>query len=205
MWIQISSGRGPVECSRAVYLFYQKVLKKILEKGGVSFEIISKQADLKKDTYKSIIILTNNKVSQEILKLEGSVKWICNSSYRKNHKRKNWFINVSIYEQPEKFSFCESDVEVQTTHSSGPGGQNVNKVETAVKVIHKPTGLTVNSQDERSQLMNKRLAFAKLEKLLACKSLESEQQKISEVWTQHNNLKRGNAVKVYKGETFKEA
>jgi peptide chain release factor len=62
--------------------------------------------------------------------------------------------------------FAETDLEETFTHSSGPGGQNVNKVATRVTLVHRPTGLSVTVQDTRSQAENRRLARERLEALL---------------------------------------
>ena len=66
--------------------------------------------------------------------------------------------------RPEKIS--ENDLKIDIFHASGAGGQNINKVETAVRITHIPTGLTITCQDERSQLKNKKRALETLEKRL---------------------------------------
>ncbi len=72
----------------------------------------------------------------------------------------------------------ESDLKIDVFHSHGAGGQNINKVETAVRITHLPTGLSVVCQDERSQLKNKKRALETIEKRLREKSISSEKNRI---------------------------
>ena len=128
----------------------------------------------------------------------GTIQWIAQSPYRPNHKRKNWFAGVSIFGINELPEWDSKDVIFETTRASGPGGQNVNKVETAVRGAHLPTGLQVFVMDSRSQLENKKLCLARLQaKVLALQTDEliaAQQTR----WMQHHNLGRGNPVKIIK-------
>jgi peptide chain release factor len=92
----------------------------------------------------------------------GSICWEGKSTFRKLHKRSNWFIGVFELENPEKIDFNEKDIRFQAVRSQGSGGQNVNKVNTAVRATHFPTGESVFVQDSRSQLENKRLSVIRL-------------------------------------------
>lgn len=83
-------------------------------------------------------------------------------------------VSVMPIREISKFSINPADIEVETSRSGGAGGQNVNKVETAVRVIHKPTGISVRCTVERSQLKNKERAMAMLQARLDQKKEDEE-------------------------------
>ncbi|MBI3234417.1 MAG: peptide chain release factor H, partial [Bacteroidetes bacterium] len=128
----------------------------------------------------------------------GVVMWMAQSPYRKFHKRKNWFVGVHIYDIDKEVKIKEADISYKTTRSSGPGGQHVNKTETAVRATHIPTGISVLASNERSQLMNKKLALERLKEKLYAQELEQIKSSVQTKWLKHHQLERGNPIRTYK-------
>lgn len=192
MIIQLSSGQGPAECEIAVEKLFQ-----VLQTEFPDIEVLSSRKSKRGDGYTSILFSTE----ADLAFLEGSIQWICKSPTRPNHKRKNWFVDVSVI--PEVENICkEQEIKFERFHCGGKGGQNVNKVETGVRLIHIPTGITVTSTSERSQFMNKNDALNKLNVILQEKEMEEKKKQINNAWMEHNSIVRGNPVRVYSGMEF---
>ena len=192
MIVQISSGQGPAECELAVKKLYDTLCREYPD-----VEMISSHRSKHSGNYTSIMFSTDNDLSD----LEGSVLWICRSPLRPNHARKNWYVDVSIIPEAEPVDMSE-DIRIESYHCGGHGGQNVNKVESGIRVIHIPTGITVTSTRERSQYLNKQDALRKLGAVLKEKAEDNKSRSKNGAWKEHNRIVRGNPVRVYRGLAF---
>jgi len=106
---------------------------------------------------------------------------------------------VTAIVPPETTRWSVHEVCFETMRTSGPGGQHVNKTESAVRATHLPTGLSVVAREERSQHQNKRLALAKLAQLLRERDRAAGKRAQHELWNQHNLLECGNPVRTFVG------
>ena len=203
--LYISAGKGPAECEWVVMKLYDLISKCLVEI-GFRFEVINTTGGRYDGTYKSIQInLKGADVERHLSPWIGTIQWIGKSIYRPKHKRINWFVRVDLLDIQCKVSIKENDLEYLTYKASGPGGQHRNKVESAVKVIHRPSGLGAICSDSRSQHQNKVIArkrlFNRIEEIS-----HSSKLGMSSTKNQLNNLLvRGNPIKIFKGYKFNES
>lgn len=197
MLFKISAGiNPPPECSLAVDLFYESLLKKFKDINIID----TTKSKFYNHNSNSITFSSDN---NDIKNLIGTIEWIYESKIRKGVKRKNWFIDLSEIPEVNIVNINNKDIRIDIFRSSGKGGQNVNKVNSAVRVVHIPTGITVECQDERSQFMNKKRCLEKLNYLLNEKQKKNKALQENESWKIGNNVVRGNPVRIYIGEDFK--
>ena len=200
-YIQITSGRGPVECCRVVVLVMQKIIEQA-RKLGLETKLVEHE-DGPQDgcMFSATLAVQGDGISLLTDEWEGSVLWVAQKNpFRPWHRRKNWFVGVHAFKPLEKARVSERDITYDTLRASGPGGQNVNKVETAVRATHRPSGISVVASDLRSQSQNKKLAYERLMMKLSAMEEEKQMHQTRDVWMNHNTLERGNPVKKFKGD-----
>ena len=201
--IQLTAGRGPAECTWVV----AKVLKAFtneLVNNNIKYTIIHKEKGNENGTVQSVTLQLQGRDLQLFLQSWlGTIQWIGKSTIRKYHKRKNWFIGCFELTHNNELKLQERDIEFQAIRSSGPGGQHVNKVSSAVRAKHKLMGVQVLVSESRSQHQNKKIAIERLKEKIAKYNMEQLQNSVKQEWENHLTLERGNPIRVFTGTDFK--
>lgn len=150
---------------------------------------------------KSVTMLVSGKHAYGLLKAEKGVHRLVRiSPFDSNARRHTSFASVSVtpqFSEANTIEINDEDLRIDTYRSGGAGGQNVNKVETAIRITHIPSGIVVACQAERSQLSNKETAMAMLKNHLFARELKARKTKLDSIVGEQKNIEWGSQIRSY--------
>ena len=202
--LQISAGQGPAECRAFVPLLAEIIRKDAAEKSIVCLPLTEYSA--RGGEIASIRLSLEGDIEDFRKSWEGTIKWIWQSTIRPHWPRKNWFVKVSFFAFKTDMpgTVKPSELKIETCRASGPGGQHVNKTDSAVRIVHLPTGIESMASEERSQTRNRELAMLRLLEKMHLIAEQRHAAAKEEMWLDHYHLERGGAVRTFKGMPPKE-
>ena len=198
-YLELHPGAGGTESMDWAEMLYRMYLR-FAQKMNFKVELIDYLAG-EEAGIKSVTILVKGKNAYGYLKGERGVHRLVRiSPFDSNKRRHTSFCSCDVTPEitdTNKIVINPDDVKIDVYHSSGAGGQSVNTTDSAVRLTHKPTGIVVTCQNERSQLKNKEVAFSILRSKLLQLELKKKEEELNKLKGEQMNIDFGSQIRSY--------
>jgi len=197
--LRLNAGAGGTEsCDWASMLF--RMYSKWADKKGFTLEVLD-SLDGDEAGIKSASMMIKGANAYGMLKSENGVHRLVRiSPFDANARRQTSFSSLEVMPELDnniKVEINPADIEMQVYRSSGAGGQHINKTSSAVRLIHKPTGIVTSCQTQRSQLQNREYAMEMLKAKLYQIALQQHKDKVDDIKGVQNEIAWGHQIRSY--------
>jgi peptide chain release factor len=193
----MSAGRGPRECAWALARLLHRLTTEANQQ-NLKTQLVRTVPGDRPGTYRSALLqIAGTGAEAFVATWTGTLCWQAPSPYRSGTGRKNWYVIARVYElDAPRMTFTEADVDFVALRTGGPGGQRRNKVSTAVRATHRPSGIVVVVDTQRLLSLNRRLALERLRDRIERGDEAAGQAAVTARWRVHDELIRGNPTRV---------